>query len=100
MKTAWVMAAMVAYVVVVFLLCRRIWISATLKRKLSQSEIITPGEYFEIVTTTDPWGGKRYAPVKIIDVRDGWVRYSFGGSPFSDERMRIEDFVALYVRKT
>lgn len=61
---------------------------------------INRGEEWALEQNNDPWGGKEYPPVKIIDVRDGWVRYDMGGSIFRDERKTIGDFVALYRLKT
>jgi len=42
-----------------------------------------------------PWPVKKYPPVTILDVRDGWVRYSFA-SMFLDERKELSWFVANY----
>jgi hypothetical protein len=47
-------------------------------------------------TDGDPWSRKKYDPVTIIDVKDGWVKYSMGGSFFDDERMEIKTFVKIY----
>jgi hypothetical protein len=43
----------------------------------------------------DPWGCK-FPPVKVLDVKDGWVRYKIGDIIFTDERMKIEQFVSVY----
>jgi hypothetical protein len=48
------------------------------------------------VDKTDPWGGNKYPPVKILDVKEGWVRYKIGDYIFKDERMPVERFVAIY----
>lgn len=42
-----------------------------------------------------PWPAKKYAPVTIIAVLDGWVRYSINYI-FSDERMKTDLFLNLY----
>lgn len=41
-----------------------------------------------------PWGG-HYPCVKILDVREGWVRYAYEGA-FPDNRMEEDAFVRLY----
>lgn len=38
-----------------------------------------------------PWPSKRYCAVKILDVRDGWVRYDL-----FDSRLKVDDFVRMY----
>ena len=43
----------------------------------------------------DPWGPGDFIPVKILDVRDGWVRYDMNGI-FRDERMEIKEFMSMY----
>ncbi len=40
--------------------------------------------------TDDPWE-RRYPPVVILDVRDGWVRYSL-----FDSRCSIRQFMSMY----
>ena len=45
-----------------------------------------------------PWPvTKKLLPVTILEVRDGWVRYSFGGHISSDERMEEKIFTAIYM---
>lgn len=41
-----------------------------------------------------PWGGHE-SPVAVVDVREGWVRYTFpscGGGPVNDFRKPEPDF--------
>ena len=59
--------------------------------------IPNPGERWQIRGKNDPWEGKRYNPVKILDVKDGWVRY-YLGDVFPDERQKIEKFVRIYTK--
>ena len=54
-----------------------------------------PGERWTLKVVTDPWGGSPSITVEILDVKDGWVRYSMGGS-MSDLRMKMSDFVGCY----
>lgn len=44
-----------------------------------------------------PWPSQ-YFPVTILDVKDGWVRYSFH-SVFTDERHKISTFTNMYQRE-
>jgi len=44
-----------------------------------------------------PWPvTKKILPVTILEVRDGWVRYSFGGHTSSDERLEEKIFTSIY----
>lgn len=45
-----------------------------------------------------PWEGQKWKPVRILDVRDGWVRYAIGSLLFNDERLRLESFTKIYRR--
>jgi hypothetical protein len=52
------------------------------------------GETWQLESLVDPWGDRGLC--KIIDVRDGWVRYSLGRlSP--DNRKTMGDFVRMYL---
>ena len=51
------------------------------------------GEYWQMISP-DPFPSK-YKPVKIIGVKDGWVRYDMG-KLFNDERMEIKIFKMIY----
>lgn len=42
-----------------------------------------------------PWV-KMNCPAKILDVRDGWVRYKLNDIIYQDERMQIKSFVSCY----
>ena len=53
--------------------------------KISQSK----GDPFPIPNN------KRYAPVTVLEVRDGWVRY-YIGSMFPDERKDVDTFLKMY----
>jgi hypothetical protein len=56
-----------------------------------------PGETWRLKAAEgDPWGIKEGDGVTILDVKNGWVRYSFGPVIFKDERMEMETFVYCY----
>jgi hypothetical protein len=38
-----------------------------------------------------PWERKSYTPVRVLDIRDGWVRYDL-----FDSRMKLDSFVRMY----
>lgn len=42
-----------------------------------------------------PWPVGHYKPVTVLDVAEGWVRYSMG-EIFTDERLTVEDFTRMY----
>lgn len=71
---------------------------AGLLRKQEPREIglPEPGELWEL-RSDDPFESK-YKPVKIIAVKDGWVRY-YMGRAFPDERMKASFFVRMYEKK-
>jgi hypothetical protein len=46
-------------------------------------------------TEADPWPQREPSPVKILDVKDGWVRYRLS-EVFPDERKTIKDFLQIY----
>jgi len=56
-----------------------------------------PGEDWEIIPEDDdPFPPKtKLPPVRVLGVRDGWVRYSIGHS-FPDERVRMGIFLRFY----
>jgi hypothetical protein len=54
-----------------------------------------PDELWELFDEGDPFPGK-YKPVRIREVKEGWVRYAMGSSVFSDERRTIESFTSMY----
>lgn len=39
---------------------------------------------------------KRYDAVKILEVRDGWVRYALSSTIFNNERSTIDSFTRAY----
>jgi hypothetical protein len=45
-----------------------------------------------------PWPKRTLYEVKIIDVKNGWVRY-YLGEFFPDERMKIDIFTSIYSKK-
>lgn len=67
----------------------------TKEDKLIKKNYPKPGEEWNTNPINDPWGGKKYPPVKILEVKGGWVRYS-ENETFSDERMEIDRFTAIY----
>ncbi len=61
-----------------------------------KKRIPVPGESWSLFfETEDPWGPTRTVPVKILDVKEGWVRYAFPNI-FTDERMDIKTFIIIY----
>lgn len=44
----------------------------------------------------DPFPPKEQKPVKILDVKDGWVRYEIDSWIFKDERMKLDNFLYCY----
>ena len=60
-----------------------------------------PGEKWQFYYPDDgsPWASKGASGeyVEILDVKDGWVRYSMGkGVVFTDERSPLDTFRRLY----
>ena len=43
----------------------------------------------------DPWPNKNFR-VRVIDAKDGWVRYKFEGGGFKDERLKLGSFNWCY----
>ena len=53
-------------------------------------------EWLLSIKDKSPWDTtNKYPPVTILDVKDGWVRYSFV-TIFTDQRMEIESFLGMY----
>jgi hypothetical protein len=53
------------------------------------------GEYWRMGTTDgSPWPCKKHKPTRILEVKDGWVRYDLLG----DSRKRVDEFTDMYVR--
>lgn len=65
-------------------------------KKKEKKEVILP-------TTEEIWAIKDESPwptdkrIKILDVKDGWVRYSHGVI-FSDERLRLSSFLKIFCK--
>lgn len=55
-----------------------------------------PGELWTLKRDNDPWGGRDNLNIKILDVRDGWVRYYIGPT-FNDERLEMDRFLYCYI---
>ena len=55
----------------------------------------TIGEEWTLNLIPDPWGGQSFGPVKILDVKDGWVKYYSGGA-FPDVREKLEGFIKAF----
>lgn len=53
------------------------------------------GEKWRLPTESNPWPSPEYRPVKILEVKDGWVKYRIN-EIFPDERRRMDDFLKLY----
>ena len=71
------------------------WIKEQIQKAEPELPKISIGSEWILCFNGDPWGPKKSTPVKILDVKDGWVRYDMGGF-FRDERKKIEDFVRVY----
>lgn len=56
------------------------------------------GELWEFkYLSSDPWSDSKQIVVKIIDVKEGWVRYAWQGTTlFQDERVQLSTFVKIY----
>ncbi len=44
-----------------------------------------------------PWPKGEFGRVKILDVREGWVRYAYP-SIYTDERMKLRSFTDIFVK--
>lgn len=55
-----------------------------------------PGEIWKSKPTDEPWPKPQWT-VKVLDVKDEWVRYEWcGGSILKDERMKMSSFLHCY----
>jgi len=52
-----------------------------------------PGESWTLIDNS-PWP-QNYPPVKILAVKDGWIRYDMP-PVFMDQRMKLKDFLRIY----
>lgn len=66
------------------------------KRFFGRPRII-PGEVWCLKGDDSPWPKEWEHKVTILDVRDGWVRYSIS-SRFNDERLKTATFMHCYRR--
>lgn len=62
--------------------------------------IPVPGETWLGKSGDSPWPSKSNLIAEVLDVKEGWVRYSLGGGLLSDERMRVPQFIRIYSPKT
>lgn len=63
---------------------------------LGDTSTPSQGELWVLTRAGDPFPPK-YDPVKIREVRKGWVRYDIG-KLFPDQRRTISEFTAMYKR--
>lgn len=54
------------------------------------------GELWHFIGSDDksPWQTDKYTQVKVVDVRDEWVRYDM--EFFKDQRMKLDLFCRMY----
>lgn len=66
--------------------------------KLQDSEPIpVAGSVYDFIIEQDPFGIKKTHQVEVLEVKDGWVRYSFKDSLlWKNETMTTETFLRLY----
>ena len=55
-----------------------------------------PGEVWAFDSEEGPWPKENKGLVRILDVKDGWVRYSWASGFRTDERMKIRAFRWCY----
>lgn len=71
----------------------------SLWRKLfPPKQLIEPGQVW-MLRSNSPWP-KEYSAIRILDCKDGWVRYAFGRTKhilLQDERMEEKIFRRVYV---
>ena len=48
----------------------------------------------------DPFPPVRFPPVKVMEIKNGWVRYTMSFDRDTDNRMPIERFQRLYTKLT
>ena len=68
------------------------------KRKFSIPE---PGDQYKINDNSkDPFPPKKHMLIRVLEVKNGWVRYSIGdnGILFQDERMEVSQFVRVFTK--
>ena len=69
-----------------------------IKKRLNKNpkRIPVAGEMWVAKGLDDPFPKKEHTPVKILEVKEGWVRYDFGGHIFRDERLEVNSFIYCY----
>ncbi len=72
---------------------------AECKARIHDCETPKAGEvWIRAIYDSSPWPKRALYEVKIIDVKNGWVRY-YLGEFFPDERMKIDIFTSIYSKK-
>ena len=68
------------------------------KKEKEEKKEIAAGQMW-ILRDGSPWGEdfRQHPVVRILDVRDGWVRY-YMNTIFEDNRMKIDTFYYCYRR--
>jgi hypothetical protein len=67
----------------------------TKKDKEPQTTIPVGSTWILNIRSNDPFPPKQNRSVTVLEVKEGWVRYSMG-SIFKDERMDSSTFLAIY----
>lgn len=52
-------------------------------------------EWYYTMPDGSPFEQKKYHPVTITGINDGWVKYDMGW-PFRDERLPLKEFIRMY----
>lgn len=74
------------------------WIQAVrewAQKRKSQHPQIAIGSLWVLHNYRDPFPTRDRPPVRVLDVKDGWVRY-YIGEAFPDERMSVELFLGIF----
>lgn len=69
------------------------------KKEKKEKKLPVTGETWTLISANNgPWPSKTTHPINILDVKDGWVRYSIGDGSgiFSDERLKVGLFTHCY----
>jgi hypothetical protein len=73
---------------------------AECKAHIHDCETPKAGEaWIRVICDSSPWPKHTMYEVKIIDVKNGWVRY-YMSDFFPDERMKVDIFTMIYINKT
>jgi hypothetical protein len=54
-------------------------------------DTVQPGQLWQM-RTKDPWGGKAFGPHRVLDIKDGWVRWQQEGTQ-EDNRLEAKIFM-------